>query len=253
MKRLLFFVSVILICSGCEQIQKGVYEALNEISEINIASEIEKIISGNSQQQTTEYLLTDDDLKGLSKSELRIKRNEIFARHGYIFKSKDLQDYFSKQDWYTAKYEDVTDKLSNIEKQNVEILKKYEDSSEIYSYADVGGVKKEDVFELVSNQPYKTYKLKKGTFIWSYLTLELEGIAKSSSKDYQKVKYSFDSYDRKTYLENKEYYLNYDFDVIRTILACEKFDTNEEITLAEDMFLFEEHGDFIFVTLLKVE
>jgi hypothetical protein len=40
--------------------------------------------------------------------ELRILRNEIYAKHGRIFESKDLRDYFGKCDWYhpTKKYSD---------------------------------------------------------------------------------------------------------------------------------------------------
>jgi hypothetical protein len=71
-------------------------------------------------------LLTENDLKGLSKSELRIMRNEIYARHGYIFKSKDLQDYFSKKSWYTPLYNDVSNKLTDIEIKNVDFIKKHE-------------------------------------------------------------------------------------------------------------------------------
>jgi hypothetical protein len=74
----------------------------------------------------SERLLTEDDIKGFSKPELRILRNEIYARHGYIFKSKDLQDYFSAKDWYSPKYEDVASLLNTIEKQNVEFIKKHE-------------------------------------------------------------------------------------------------------------------------------
>lgn len=36
----------------------------------------------------------------LTKAELRIARNAIYAQHGYAFKSKDLQDYFQQFDWY---------------------------------------------------------------------------------------------------------------------------------------------------------
>ena len=40
--------------------------------------------------------------------ELRILRNEIFARHGRMFESKDLKDHFGRCDWYhpTKKYSD---------------------------------------------------------------------------------------------------------------------------------------------------
>ena len=44
--------------------------------------------------------LTKADLEGLTKAELRLARNEIYARHGRIFGSKDLKDYFSSRSWY---------------------------------------------------------------------------------------------------------------------------------------------------------
>ena len=71
-------------------------------------------------------LLTESDLSGFNKSELRILRNSIYARHGYIFKSNDLKEYFSQFDWYMPTSSDVSSKLSTIEKKNVEFIKKHE-------------------------------------------------------------------------------------------------------------------------------
>jgi hypothetical protein len=34
--------------------------------------------------------LTSADLEGRTADELRILRNEIYARHGYVFKSEEL-------------------------------------------------------------------------------------------------------------------------------------------------------------------
>ncbi len=34
------------------------------------------------------------------KDELRLLRNEIFARHGHVFKSEDLRGHFSRTSWY---------------------------------------------------------------------------------------------------------------------------------------------------------
>jgi Caspase domain/YARHG domain len=45
-------------------------------------------------------LLTLDDLKGHSKDDLRIARNEIFARQGRYFNSPDLVARFSQFSWY---------------------------------------------------------------------------------------------------------------------------------------------------------
>ncbi len=69
--------------------------------------------------------LTDADINGMSKKELRILRNTIYARHGYIFKSADLREHFSKFDWYVPSKSVVTD-LSNIEQLNVALIQQYE-------------------------------------------------------------------------------------------------------------------------------
>lgn len=69
--------------------------------------------------------LSKSDLSGLTKSELRIARNEIFARYGFIFKSTDLQNYFNAQSWY---YPNPTYKgeLSELEQYNVDFIKSFE-------------------------------------------------------------------------------------------------------------------------------
>lgn len=71
-------------------------------------------------------ILDYEDIKSLNIKELRIARNEIFARKGYIFKSKDLNQYFRKQTWYHAMYENVNNQLNLIEKLNVQYLKNME-------------------------------------------------------------------------------------------------------------------------------
>ena len=70
--------------------------------------------------------LTYDDIRGLSKQELRIMRNWIFARHGYIFNSADLKEFFSKQQWYTPRSTNVISEFSDIEEYNVNFIKSYE-------------------------------------------------------------------------------------------------------------------------------
>ena len=55
-------------------------------------------------------------------------RNEIFARHGYIFKSNpEMIKYFNNQSWYTPQYYDVTNiAFGNREKFNVNFIKNHE-------------------------------------------------------------------------------------------------------------------------------
>lgn len=70
--------------------------------------------------------LTESDLSGLNKEQLRLARNEIYARHGRIFDAQDLSDYFSGQSWYngTIKGADFNESVLNVyEKANLDLIK----------------------------------------------------------------------------------------------------------------------------------
>ncbi|HTK38294.1 MAG TPA: YARHG domain-containing protein [Pyrinomonadaceae bacterium] len=71
-------------------------------------------------------LLTEDKLAGLSILELRILREEFWARHGKKFDAPGIRQYFEWQDWYKPAKNQSTVKLNKIEQQNVELLSAYE-------------------------------------------------------------------------------------------------------------------------------
>lgn len=76
-------------------------------------------------------LLSTSDLQGLSAQQLRIARNEIYARHGRTFKDAELQNYFASCSWYKPNsaynYANENSNLNSIEKQNIITIKNYED------------------------------------------------------------------------------------------------------------------------------
>ena len=76
--------------------------------------------------QASKRLLKDEDVSNLLKSELLFMRNEIFARHGYCFQKRDLRQQFENLDWYVPNTVDVKNMLTEIEKKNIIIIKKYE-------------------------------------------------------------------------------------------------------------------------------
>jgi hypothetical protein len=71
-------------------------------------------------------VLTEDKLAGLSILELRILREEFYARHGKKFDEPGIRDYFNWRDWYKPAKDQKTVKLNKIEQQNVELLAAYE-------------------------------------------------------------------------------------------------------------------------------
>ena len=48
--------------------------------------------------------LSNADISGMSAQELCYGKNEIYARHGYIFKSDFWNDFFSTFTWYSGEY-----------------------------------------------------------------------------------------------------------------------------------------------------
>lgn len=85
-------------------------------------------VCGNHPEGSLRYL-TRDDLNGKSRHTLRVMRNEIFMRHGYIFSSPDLLQYAYKFDCYKPLYNDVSSLLSLVEKANIQFIKQFEDGS----------------------------------------------------------------------------------------------------------------------------
>lgn len=74
---------------------------------------------------TDSIRFTKDDFMDCPKEILLIARNEIFARHGYIFKDTDLREYFLSQAWYreTISSEDFDDSmLTETEQANLDVI-----------------------------------------------------------------------------------------------------------------------------------
>ena len=71
-------------------------------------------------------ILTNDILGCYTSEQLGIMRNEIFARHGLVFKTEQVRTYFSKQNWYKPESENVDDKLTELEKLNIRFIQRSE-------------------------------------------------------------------------------------------------------------------------------
>ena len=82
--------------------------------------------------QSSTRELTEKDVENLKADELRIMRNEIYARHGYGFKMADMRDHFDKLDWYMPVAVNITTKLTRTEQKNAELIKRYENYSAEY-------------------------------------------------------------------------------------------------------------------------
>src|SRR5574343_146627 len=88
----------------------------------------EKLFEKNASNE----VLTTDFVSNLSKADIFILRNSIFARHGFAFRDKQLRMYFEQFNWYMPVFGDVKDELTEIEKENIDLLLRYEKNAEEY-------------------------------------------------------------------------------------------------------------------------
>lgn len=87
--------------------------------------------AGNYPQSSVSRLKSDD-VSNMTQPELRLMRNEIYARHGYSFQLPDMQRYFDLQDWYMPISTNVTGALTKTEKANETLIERYETYSADY-------------------------------------------------------------------------------------------------------------------------
>lgn len=93
-----------------------------------------RLLSGGSDGKgdypaLSERVVKKAELAHLSPWELRVARNEIFARYGYKFGPDELVSHFSAQSWYQASdtpARQIVDKLSRMEWRNIALIRRLE-------------------------------------------------------------------------------------------------------------------------------
>ena len=70
-------------------------------------------------------LISTEELFSMTEHQVCIARNEIYARHGYIFKTEKYTEYFSNFSWYVPTTT-VLPQVQGIERANVEAIVAYE-------------------------------------------------------------------------------------------------------------------------------
>lgn len=105
-------------------------ELNNESDYFDYGPVLKKLTADNSKPRfsfTDKHLIARTKFEISNSKDLRLMRNEIYARHGYTFSSADLQKYFGAKPWYKPLGNNSAVKLSDIETFNVELLRNMED------------------------------------------------------------------------------------------------------------------------------
>ncbi|MBW1295953.1 YARHG domain-containing protein [Aquimarina litoralis] len=153
----------------------------------------------------SESLITVEQLQGKTAIELRLLRNEIFARKGYVFKDEILNDYFLKKEWYQPNVQaEVV--LSDIEKQNIELIKKVETQRKVI--ADHATDEPADCFKKVVKKIQLEFKRSSLDFMGRYKVFSKELRDFTKNIDIHNV-----NIDEDGYAFSKTYYLHRNWDL----------------------------------------
>lgn len=71
-------------------------------------------------------LVTEGELEKLDDKTVELIKNEIYARHGYIFTNRALKKYFESFNWYEPSEEYSPNLLNPTEKANLKTIKKFQ-------------------------------------------------------------------------------------------------------------------------------
>ncbi len=98
--------------------------------------------------------LTERMLANVSINDLRLLRNEVYARHGRPFQTPWLAEYFRAEPWYAPRQDFSDAELSATEKANIALITRREEElhqslgTRLLTVADVRGLTPEDARRL---------------------------------------------------------------------------------------------------------
>jgi hypothetical protein len=109
---------------------------LNPVEQQNV--KLIETLETRLREKITNEPITNEMVEGLFVEDLRVLRNEIYARRGRVFKDKELQKYFAAQSWYQPNPDFKDEMLSETESKNLAIIAEVEKNS-VSKLAEVEG------------------------------------------------------------------------------------------------------------------
>ncbi len=75
--------------------------------------------------ESSQRKLTRSEIEGLSKEQVQLAINDIYALNGYVFKKEHLYNYYSAKSWYKPNPNFTTNDFNEFERYNVNLLTQY--------------------------------------------------------------------------------------------------------------------------------
>ncbi|WBW97070.1 YARHG domain-containing protein [Oceanirhabdus sp. W0125-5] len=178
-----------------KKINQGNHETMETSESIDNKNDTNKedeyVLSFSSERKLTDQDIYDlmSKYRDLDREGIDLAKNEIFARHGYVFKQNKYKEYFSNKSWYIPKENMSMDELTELEWYNINFLIFIENRHFPQSYIESS--QNDNNRKIIKNHPYEIYNSNEVV----YCDLNDDGVE-------EKILYE------KVYAEYNEYYLS---------------------------------------------
>lgn len=185
------------------------YKEFSNVNIINIDQKKDRQYIENNRISDSS-LVADDDLKWrlLEKNfadTLRLMRNTIFAKHGYVFESDDLRKYYNSKEWYRPNPNYDNSQLSINDNLNIDKIKKHEDI--------INQLSKEDSSYLIKLYSFRESLIQNG---FDTTITQLGDVTNNGIKDSLRTKITFTGESLRILISiksTKEELWSYEFDI----------------------------------------
>ena len=94
-------------------------------SESNYVSYVEET---NAASVYPTYYLSETEVAGMDGEQIQFIINQIYAKNGYVFRTTEIQNYFSRMPWYVPVSNDASRlQMSSVDRSNLNLLVSYRD------------------------------------------------------------------------------------------------------------------------------
>ena len=87
------------------------------------------------------YYLSEVRSPSMDGEELQFTINQIYAKNGYVFRTEEIQHYFSQMPWYLPVSNEISHlRLSSVDQSNLNLLTRYRDGRSMDGVSSVGWI-----------------------------------------------------------------------------------------------------------------
>lgn len=87
------------------------------------------------------YYLSEGEVSSMDGEELQFTINQIYAKNGYVFRTEEIQHYFSQMPWYLPVSNEISHlRLSSVDQSNLNLLTRYRDGRSMDGVSSVGWI-----------------------------------------------------------------------------------------------------------------